>query len=257
MSFFDDVSDPTAANTGAFPGSSVGPALAGVSPILSSIPIEIGRKMVPGGTAPAGERSVTLGEYDEPDLVSMDKAMLHVFQTSPEELSSLQKQMWDGGWYSDTTYKQGYTAGIIQDGDDINRAWNNVVMTSAKSGKSIQEVLKDAIDRTTKAGGVGALTGKAAGAGKAPTAKVDLYHFGNAIARELIGREMSKDQMDKFISQYQGAEQRGEAGSPSAAAESFLQNTSGPEVGAQRMLTAFDRLMGMVGNVKPVNLGGS
>jgi hypothetical protein len=258
VTFFDDVTDPTATGTGAFPGSNVGPSLAGVSSVLSSIPIEIGTKKGQPISEPgyAGYPLNEIPTQDMPDLVSLDKAMLHIFQTDPSDLSALQKQMWDGNWYSPTTYKQGYTAGNVQSGDDTNQAWNSVVMTSAKSGKSIQQVLQEAVDRTNKAGGIDAVTGKAAAAAKTPVAKVDLYHFGNAIARNLIGREMSRDQMDKFIAQYQSADASGSAGSPEAAAESFLQNEDPGEVGAQRMLGAFDKLMQMVGNVKPVNLGG-
>jgi len=256
MTFFDSASDP-AATGGAFPGSQVGPSLAGISTILSAVPIEIGRKQVAGGAAPAGERSVTLGTFDEPDLVSMDKAILHLFQTDDAERSVLQKKMWDGGWFSSTTYKDGYTAGVAQAGDDNDRAWNSVVMTSAKSGKSIADVLQDAIDKTTAAGGVDALTKKAAGKGEQPTAKVDLYHFANEIARNLVGREMTQAEVSKFVSQYQGQEASGAAGSPSASAEAFLQNEAGGEVGAQRMVGAFDQLMQMVGKVDNVKLGGS
>src|SRR5216684_2543880 len=99
---FDSIPDPAAAN-GAFPGSAVGPQLYGVSPLLSSVVIEIGKKpgpatpakipsagyatpMVPGG--PAGPAV--------PDLVSLDKAAQHIYSADPGELSTLQKQMWDG-----------------------------------------------------------------------------------------------------------------------------------------------------------------
>lgn len=250
-----DVPDTEAG--GAFPGTNMGATLAGVSPVLASIPIEMGTKKMPGGgvaRGPGGD--IASRTYEMPDLVSYDKATLHVFQMDEGDLSAIQKQMWDGNWFSPTTYKSGYDAGLIKDGDDTNRAWNDVVNTSLKSGKPIQEVLADAVKKVNDAGGIDAVTGKASAAQKTPTAKVDLYHFGNAIARDLIGREMSPAQMDKFIKQYQGAEGGGEAGSPSAAAESFLQNENPDEVGAQRMLGAFDQLMQMVGPVKNVNLGG-
>lgn len=258
MAGFDDIPDPAAVGT-SFPGTTtVGSSLAGVPAILTAVTIDTGKKKkVPaGGAAPAGERSVTLGAYEEPDLVSLDKAILEIFNMDDSELSAIQRQMWDGNWFSPTTYKDGYNAGIIQSGDDNENAWNSVVMTSAKTGKPIQEVLQDAIDRVNEQGGIDAVVGKAgAGTQQRPTAKVDLYQYGNAIARELVGREMTRDQMDRFIKQYQGAEAGGEAGAPQNAAAAFLEGENPDEVGAQRMLSAFDRLMGMVGAVKPVDLG--
>lgn len=268
---FDSTPDPGAA-AASFPGTTtVGSTLAGLPAILSQVVVEIGRKPKPAtpsitppkGTAggPLTLEGQTFGTSagDQPDLVSLDKAALHIYQTDPPNLSSLQKQMWDGGWFSNTTYKDGYSAGMSQSGDDTEAAWNNVVLTSAKTGKSIQEVLQDAIDRTNKAGGISSVRKIGAAAASAPprpTAKVDLYHYGNAIARTLIGREMPRDQMDKFIAQYQSQEQAGEAGSPEASAEAFLQSNDGAQVGAQRMVTAFDSLMQMVGGTKPVTLGG-
>lgn len=257
MPGFDDIQDPATAG-GAFAGA-VGPSLAGISPTLSSIVIDVGKKKKTPGQKMLGGREgevVSIPENETPDLVSLDKALLHVYEMDESELSKIQKQMWDGGWYSNTTYKDGYTAGIIQAGDDVDRSWNAVVMTSARSGKSIQEVLQESIDKVNAAGGLDAIgKGRAAGGAEIrPTAKVDLYHYGNAIARSLVGREMSRDQMNKFIKEYQSQEIGGEAGSPQAAAEAFLQTESPGEVGAMRMVDGFDKLMEMVGGVRAMKV---
>lgn len=256
---FDSVPDPGAVG-GAFAGSAVGPALAGISPTLASVVIDVGKKKTSTHETEPGYAGYPMNEIpvqQVPDLISLDKAALHIFQVEPPELSGLQKQMWDGGWYSNTTYANGYTAGNIQAGDENDQAWNSVVLTSARTGKSVQEVLQEAVDRVNAAGGLDKI-GKGGAASQrtvTQTAKVDLYHYGNAIARTLIGRDMPRDQMDKFIAQYQSQEKAGSAGSPEASAESFLQNENPGQVGAMKMVDAFDKLMQMVGNVKPVNLG--
>lgn len=251
---FEATPDPQAAG-GAFAGTTtgVGPALYGVPSLLASLVVDIGKTKSTYDQTSGGWK----GTGQEPDMVSLDRAVKHVYDMDPGDLSNIQKQMWDGGvWYSPTTYKDGYVAGSVTSGDDTDNAWNNVVMTSAKSGKPIAQVLQDAIDRTNQAGGLAGIGKKvgAAASSSGPVAKVDLYHYGNAIARTLIGREMSPDQMNNFITQYQAADAAGKAGTPENAAESFLQSSDPGEVGAQRMVDAADQLMQMVGAVPKVSL---
>lgn len=196
--------DGAAPDTG-FPGSSdnsltpaQSAALSGVTRIKGAIPVIINRgyslSLDPQG-GPA------------PEVKNYQDVLTGLYQLPADQLASLQQELLAGGFYQDDAYYKGTKRVVpgLADGDTFN-AWKEAVTRAAASKKTVDEVLTEAVQKTTAAGGPGA----AAKTAVRLTNPTDLRDIAKQEAQSLLGRNPDPGFLDNYVAAYHQQETAGQ-----------------------------------------------
>lgn len=241
--------------SGAFDDSTLS-ALFNTSAALNNIPIDLGlsgKYQRVEGTSPY----TYTGQVQSADVMSYAKAISSIYDMPSDQLSTVQRQMWDANMFTPAAYGRGYTPGAITAGDDTEDAWKTVVETAAKQKKSVAQVLQEQTALVNKQGGITSVQKKLQGKQRyAVTGGAEIATTANKVAQSLIGRDLTPDEINKIIGEQQAAENAaGEtisggvvSTSPEATASQFIQGQDQTEVQAQRMLNAFQIIQQRIGS---------
>lgn len=210
-------------------------------------------------------------DWAEHDLVTYDRAVGRIGKMQWEERSRTQLQLWNAGLFKPT---QTYVSGELD--DNTQNAWRQLVDEAAKEETSVAEVLRSRTDAITKAGGPDAYYKKQKGSQRAPevatlTNPIDVKYIADDVAKKRIGRSLTPEELDRFVSVYHGQEQayasqRYAAGTPGtaggeatqaasleSASRAFAEGTHPVEAAAQKQVDAFQAVADMF--TKPTGPG--
>jgi pyruvate/2-oxoglutarate dehydrogenase complex dihydrolipoamide acyltransferase (E2) component len=240
MSFLDYASGAT----DPFANDNTPSEIYGLSGGLASVPVNL----EPGDVIPAHPSGLgPVGPTTTPATTTQtaEQAMAHPFGMNHSDLSQLQRKLWDAGAMPKAVYTQGYTPGIMTSGDETDVAWKKVVETAMAEKKSPGQILQERAKAIADQGGLDevGLGGKGP-KGQRIIGGVDLMHYGQQAARELIGHDMDPQQLQAFTDKYLTNARADEtsyerAARGPAAAEAFLKAQDPNEIQAQRMVGLF------------------
>lgn len=258
--------------------SSTEQALYNIGPDLAAVVVKMSPMKGKGpslGVAPSDPKNFIPGQYvlnrpeipgdqdyqdwSKHDLVTYDRAIGKMGSMPWQDRSQLQQQLWNAGLYKPT---QTYVSGELD--DTTQAAWTQAVDEAAKEQLSVSEI----IDRRTKAiteqGGPDSYYKKQKGAQQPQvttlTNPLDVKYIADEAAKKRIGRSLTPEELDRFVSVYHGQEQSfsnqkysaGISGGtavnapdPSTSAAAFAEASHPVDAAAQKQVDAFQAVADM------------